>query len=119
VGAAIAFWVLMFVLLAILHDHSGRGFISIGFFLVLFTTLSVFYNSTAVEVTRDSVILRGVASIRLVPFEDILKVDVVPGMLQTTYSIFARRGFLSFTSLIADHQRLMELIVERARLAPA
>jgi hypothetical protein len=109
----------MFFLLVALHSQGERGFLGVGFFIALFTLLAIFYNNTTIEVTRDSVIMRGVLSFRLVFFEDILKVDVTPGLLQTTYAVRARRGFVSFTSLIADHQRLLQVIVERARLAPA
>ncbi len=115
---AIVFWVFMFFCLAGLHGSTGRGFMGVGFFITLFTLLSLFYNNTSIEVTGDSVIMRSMLSFRLVFFRDILKVDVTPGLLQTTYAVRARRGFLSYTSLIADHQRLLQLIVERAQLAP-
>lgn len=116
---AIAFWIFMFFLLVTLRGPSNQGYAGVGFFIALFTALSVFYNNTRVEVTGDSVIMRGVMSFRLVRFNEILKVDVTPGLLQTTYAVRARRGFLSYTSLIADHQRLLQLIVDRAGLAPA
>jgi hypothetical protein len=116
---AICFWVAMFFFLVALHTPVDRGFLGVGFFIALFTVLAVFYNNTSIEVTGDSLIMRGVLSFRLVFFDDILKVDVTPGLLQTTYAVRARRGFVSFTSVIADHQRLLRVIVERARLAPA
>jgi hypothetical protein len=116
---AIAYWIFMFFCLVALRGSTGRAFAGVAFFLTLFTALSVFYNNMSIEVTGDSVIMRGVMSSRLVSFNDILKVDVTPGLLQTTYAVRARRGFVLFTSLIADHQRLLQLIVERARLAPS
>ena len=115
---AIAFWVFMFFCLVALRGSTAKGFEGVAFFITLFTLLAVFYNNTSIEVTGESVIMRGIMGFRLVAFEDILKVEVKPGFLQTTYAVRARRGFVLFTSLIADHQRLLQLIVERARLSP-
>jgi hypothetical protein len=54
---------------------------------------------------------------RTVSFTDILRVDVVPGLLGTSYSVRTRLGSLTFSSLLAGHQRLCDLIVRRARLS--
>jgi hypothetical protein len=114
---AIAFWLFMFFCLVALHSSTQQGFLGVAFFITLFSVLGVFYNNTSIEVTGDGVIVRGVTSFRLVRFADILKVDVKPGLLQTTYAVRARRGFVLFTSLFANHQRLLKIIVERANLS--
>jgi hypothetical protein len=50
------------------------------------------------------------------PFEDILRVDVVPGFIGTSYSVRTREGLLQFSSLLGGHERLCSLIVRRAGL---
>jgi hypothetical protein len=115
--AAIVFWLSMLVCLLAMRASAERAFLGVAFFITLFSILSVFYNNTAIEVTSDGVIVRGMTSFRLVPYADIVKVDVRPGILQTTYAVRARQGLVFFTSLFAGHQRLLELIVERAHLA--
>lgn len=113
---AIAFWVVIFFCLVGLPASSDRAFLSVGLFILLFTILGIFYGNLAIEVTREDVIVRGVLSFRLLPLRDVLRVEVKPGLLQTSYAVLARGGFVSFTSLFGGHRRLMELIVERARL---
>lgn len=116
--AAILFWLWMLGCLLVMKVSTDRAFLGVAFFITLFSILSVFYNNTAIEVTSDGVIVRGVASFRVVPWADIVKVDVRPGILQTTYAVRARRrGLVFFTSFLAGHQRLLNLIVERAHLA--
>jgi len=46
-----------------------------------------------------------------------LKVDVVPGPV-TVYAVRLRGQLVHFTSFFAQHRRLMELLVDRAGLAP-
>lgn len=117
--AAIGCWLAIFFFLVAWHVVSGPAFLGVAFFVGLFTVLAVFYNNTIIEVTRDGIVMRGVLSFRRVLFDDILKIDVKPGPLQTVYSVRARRGFVLFTSLISGHRQLLNLIVERARLARA
>jgi hypothetical protein len=54
---------------------------------------------------------------RVVPFEEILRVDVVPGFVGTTYAVRTRAGSLTFSSLLGGHERLCSLIVRRAQLS--
>ena len=42
---------------------------------------------------------------------------VLPGLLGTSYSVRTRLGSLTFSSLLAGHQRLCDLIVRKARLS--
>jgi len=116
VVAAMLVWVRIFFTLVRLGASSGQAFLSVAFFISLFSILGVFYNNIAIEVLGDGLIVRGITSFRMVPFDDILKIDVKPGILQTVYAVRARRGPVAFTSLFSNHQRLMNLIVERAAL---
>jgi hypothetical protein len=82
----------------------------------MFSALAVFYHSMTIEVTGEGVAVRGLRSLRMVPFSEIVRIDVKPGLFQTNYAVRARHGLLSFTSLFGGHRRLLELIVERSRL---
>lgn len=113
---AVVFWVAMFFFLVALQGATDEAYVGVLFFVSLFTALGVVYNNTSIEVTREALIVRSIASSRLVPYKDVLRVDVKPGMLQTNYAVLARQGFFNFTNLFAGHERLMELIIERSRL---
>lgn len=114
---AMGFWVAVFFELVGLKGVSSHAFLGAAFFIALFSLLAVFYHSNTIEVTSDGVIERGLTSFRLVRFRDIVRVDVKPGLLQTSYTLLARQGALCFTSLFGGHRRLVALIIERSRLA--
>lgn len=116
VYVAVAFWVSVFFLLVAVQDVTGTAWLGVVFFVTLFTLLGIFYNNTSIEVTRDALVVRSIASFRLVPFRDVVRIDVRPGILQTNYKILARQGLFIFTNLFAGHERLLNLIIERARL---
>lgn len=116
VGAAL-FWILVFFQLVGLEGITGRTFASVGFFILLFTVLGVFYNNARIEVTDDALVVRGVASSRRVLLADVISVDTTPGLMQTAYRVSARAGPVVFSSTFAGHRRLGRLIEERARLA--
>src|SRR5207237_9574126 len=86
-------------------------------FQVLSTACSHFYNRLAFIVSESGLPERTVAMERTVSFSDILRVDVMPGLIGTSYAVRTRLGSLTFSSLLAGHQRLCDLIVRRARLA--
>lgn len=117
VAGAIAVWIAVFLLLVAFEGAPDRAFLGVAFFIAFFTIIGLIYANTAIVVTDFGVVVRGVTSFRLVPFTEILRVDVQPGLLQTTYAVLARRGPVSFSSLIGGHERLVNLIVERSRLA--
>jgi hypothetical protein len=118
VQAAVVFWAAVLLLLVSLRGVSQQAFFGAGFFVLLFAALGAFYNNLSVEVTAESLIVRGPGSCRRVALQDIEHVDVRPGLLQISYEVTVRRGLVEFTSLFAGHRRLLGLIVERARLAP-
>jgi len=115
-GAA-TLWIAVFFALALMQGATRASFLSAAFFVVLFTACSLFYNRLAFIVTESGLTVRTVAMERTVSFSDILRVDVVPGLIGTSYAVRTRLGSLTFSSLLAGHQRLCDLIVRRARLA--
>jgi len=54
--------------------------------------------------------------VRHIDFADILRVDVVPGPLGTSYAVRTRAGSVQFSSLFGGHERLCSLIVRGAGL---
>lgn len=111
-------WIM--VLLALITGGSGatpRAVISAFFFIALFTGCSAFYERLTVTVSERSVTVRTFIDEHVVAFADILRVDVLPGLLGTSYSIRTRRGPVRFDSLLEDHQRLCTLIIDRAGLS--
>jgi hypothetical protein len=114
-GAA-TLWIAVFLALAVMQGATRSSFFSAAFFVALFTACSFFYNRLAFTVSDTGLTIRTVAMERTVPFEAILRVDVVPGLLGTSYAVRTPGGSLTFSSLLAGHERLCDLIVRRARL---
>jgi hypothetical protein len=114
-GAA-TLWIVVFFALVVMQGSNRSSFFSAAFFVALFTACSFFYNRLAFTVSETGLTVRTVAMERTVPFDAILRIDVVPGLLGTSYAVRTRVGSLTFSSLLAGHQRLCDLIVRRAGL---
>lgn len=116
VMAADTLWIATFFALALMQGATRSAFFSAAFFIALFTACSIFYNRLSFTVSESGLTMRTLAMERTVPFDDILRVDVLPTILGTSYAVRTRIGSLTFSSLLAGHQRLCDLIVRRARL---
>jgi hypothetical protein len=115
--AADTLWIGVLLALALMRGATGSAFLSAAFFIALFTTCSLIYNRLAFTVSESGLTVRTLASRRTFAFDDILRVDVLPGFIGTSYAVRTRLGSLQFSSLLAGHQRLCNLIVRRAGLA--
>jgi hypothetical protein len=116
VMAADTLWIGVFFALAVMQGATRSAFLSAAFFVALFTACSIFYNRLAYTVSESGLTVRTLSMEKTLSFDDILRVDVLPGLLGTSYSVRTRLGSLTFSSLLAGHQRLCDLIVRRARL---
>jgi hypothetical protein len=116
VMAADTLWIGVFFALVAMQGATRSAFLSAAFFVALFTACSIFYNRLSFTVSENGLTVRTLSLERTVPFDDILRVDVVPGIVGTSYAVRTRVGSLTFSSLLAGHRRLCELIVRRARL---
>ncbi len=116
VMAADTLWIAVFFALAVMQGATRSAFLSAAFFVALFTACSIFYNRLAYTVSESGLTVRTLSTEKTFSFDDILRVDVLPGLLGTSYSVRTRLGSLTFSSLLAGHQRLCDLIVRRARL---
>jgi hypothetical protein len=115
--AADTLWIGVFLALAVMQGATQSAFFSAAFFITLFTACSIFYNRLAFTVSEAGLTVRTLASQRTFAFDDILRVDVLPGIIGTSYAVRTRLGSLQFSSLLSGHRRLCNLIVSRARLS--
>ena len=109
-------WIAVFCALLLMRGATQSSFLSAAFFIALFTGCAAFYNRLAYTVGERGLSVRLWAVDRLVPFDDILRVDVLPGFVGTSYAVRTRAGLLTFSSLLSGHERLCSLIVRKARL---
>jgi len=116
VMAADTLWIGTLFALALMNGATKSAFLSAAFFVVLFTACSIFYNRLSFTVSDSGLTVRTLSLEKTVSFDDILRVDVLPSILGTSYAVRTRLGSLTFSSLLAGHQRLCDLIVRRARL---
>jgi hypothetical protein len=116
VMAADTLWIAVFCALVAMQGATRSAFFSAAFFVALFTACSIFYNRLSFTVSERGLTVRSLSVEKTFSFDDILRVDVLPGLLGTSYSVRTRLGSLTFSSLLAGHQRLCDLIVRRARL---
>jgi hypothetical protein len=116
VMAADTLWIAVFFALVLMQGATRSAFLSAAFFVALFTSCAMFYNRLAFTISEAGLTVRTLAMERTVAFDDILRVDVLPGLVGTSYAVRTRLGSLTFSSLLANHQRLCDLIVRRARL---
>jgi hypothetical protein len=113
-------WLLWGSVLLYLLQFDGvpaKTFFSAAFFVVFFAISLVYYVRTAIFVDASGITYRGMMRTKRFTFADIRKVDVMPGPV-TVYAIRGTNALVHFTSFFAHHRRLMELLVERAGLAP-
>jgi hypothetical protein len=116
VMAADTLWIGVFLALVVMQGATRSAFFSAAFFVALFTACSIFYNRLSFTVSESGLTVRTLSLERTVPFDDILRVDVVPGLVGTSYAVRTRLGSLTFSSLLANHRRLCDLIVRNAKL---
>jgi hypothetical protein len=117
VMAADTLWIGVFFALVLMQGATRASFFSAAFFIALFTATSIFYNRLAFTVSEAGLTVRTLAMERTFRFDDILRVDVLPGFLGTSYAVRTRLGSLTFSSLFSGHRRLCHLIVRQAGLS--
>ncbi|WP_407660002.1 PH domain-containing protein [Hyalangium gracile] len=117
-AAAGVLWVTVLVYLLRFDDVPVKTFLAVIFFVVFFAVSLTYYARTRIVVDARGITYRGMVRTRRYTFEDIRKVDVLPGPV-TVYAIRdTGGGFVHFTSFFQHHRRLAALLVERAGLRP-
>src|SRR5712691_2167245 len=100
VVAADTLWIGVFVALLGLRGATHGSFLSAAFFIALFTAGAMFYGRLAFTVSDEGLTVRTLAAVRHFSYQDILRVDVLPGLLGASYSVRTRAGSLQFSSLL-------------------
>ncbi len=114
-GVATLVWL---AVLAYLFQFEGvpiRIFLAAGFFVALFGLSVAYYGRSAIFVDARGVTFRGIVRTRRFAFDEIRKLDVIPGPI-TVYAVRVREHFVHFTSIFQRHRALMQLLVDRAGL---
>ena len=114
--AADTLWIGVFVALLGLRGATRSAYWSAAFFIALFTACSMVYGRLAYTISEAGLTVRTLAAERHFSFDDILRVDILPTLLGTSYAVRTRLGSLRFSSLLGGHERLCHLIVRRAGL---
>jgi hypothetical protein len=109
-------WVAVLAAL-IVHRGGAQDHFSALFFIALFSACAFFYERLAFTVSGSGLTVRSLSVVEHIAFEDILRVDVLPGLVGTSYAVRTRRGRLRFSSLLAGHERLCRRLIDAARLS--
>lgn len=115
--AAAVFWASVLAALAHLPGAPFGSIVSALAFLAFFVVFSAHYDRMAIVVTPDFIVF--CSFFRRVPvrWDDVLKVEVRPSLAGTLYAVLTRRGLVQFSSLLARHREVFQLLLERAGLA--
>jgi hypothetical protein len=115
--AADTLWIGVFLALIVMQGANQSSFLSAAFFIILFTACATFYNRLAFTISENGLTVRTLSNERHFDFDDILAVEVAPGLIGPSYAVRTRLGSLQFSSLLAGHERLCSLIVRNAHLS--
>src|SRR5437868_12960374 len=85
-GAAGLLWVVVLVYLFQFQDVPVKTFLSTVFFIAFFGVSLAYYARTAIFVDSRGLTYRGIVRTQRFTFDDIRKVDVLPGPV-TVYSV--------------------------------
>ncbi len=84
--------------------------------VLFFAAAAVAYGRKWIAVTGDGIVASSAFRRRPIPWDDILQIVVRDGLGGREYALVTRRGAVHFTSLIARHRELFELLLERGGL---
>jgi hypothetical protein len=115
-GLAAILWTGVLAYLLTFEGVPTKVILATLFFVVFFGLALTYYGRSAIFVDADGVTYRGMVRTRRLPFQEIRKLDVLPGVI-TVYAIRTPRAFCHFTSFFRHHRKLADLLVERAGLA--
>jgi hypothetical protein len=115
-AAAAVVWAAALAALAFLPGAPWASVASALAFLAFFLCYSAHYGRMAVVVRPDGVVFRSVFRQLRVTWDEILKVEVRVGLAGTLYAVLTRRGCVQFSSLLARHRELCQLMLDRAGL---
>jgi hypothetical protein len=115
--SAAVFWASVLAALAHLPGAPFGSVLSAVAFLAFFVVFGAHYGRMAVVVTQECVVFCSFFRRVRVSWDEILKVEVRPGLAGTLYAVLTRRGLIQFSSLLARHREVFQLLLDGARLA--
>jgi hypothetical protein len=115
--AAAGFWATVVAVLARIPAVPWSTVVTALAFLAFFVLFSAHYQRMRIVVTPEGLVFRTVLRRIPIRWDEILRVDVHRGIAGTLYAVLTRRGCIQFTSLVARHRELLQLLLERGGLA--
>ena len=85
-------------------------------FLAFFAVFSAYYGRLGVTVKPEGIVVSRLFGTVPVRWEEIVRIDVRQGLAGTLYQLRTRRGPVEFTSVLARHRELFDLLRQRAGL---
>lgn len=113
---AAVFWAAVLTALARFPAAPSDSVLSAVAFLAFFVAFGAHYDRMAIVVTPDGLVFRSFFRRVPVRWDEIEKVEVHTGIAGTLYAVLTRQGLVQFTSLLARHRELFQLLLERAGL---
>jgi hypothetical protein len=118
VALAACAWAGALVLLLRVPGADARLVAGSAGLVLFFAASAVVYGRTSITVTRDGIVAASAFRRRPIAWDEILQVVVRDGLGGREYAVVTRRGPVHFTSLLARHRELFELLLDRADLQP-
>lgn len=109
-------WAAAFLALLRLPGSDARLVAGAAALVLFFAASAVVYGKKSITVTGEGIVAESAFRRRPVPWSDIQQIVVRDGLGGREYAVLTRRGAVHFTSLIARHAELFELLRERAGL---
>ncbi len=118
IAVALAAWVWAGALVVLLRVPGGDPRLVAGAaaLVLVFAASAVAYGRKWIAVTGDGIVASSAFRRLQIAWDDILQIVVRDGLGGREYAVVTRRGPVHFTSLIARHRELFELMLDRAGL---
>ncbi len=116
-AVAAAFWAAVLALLALFPGAPASSILSATAFLTFFVLFGAHFGRMAIDVGPEGVVFRSFFRRFQVRWDEILRVEVYAGLAGTLYAVLTRRGRVQFSSLLARHRELLQIVLEGAGLS--
>ncbi len=113
---ATCLWAAALVALLLLPSADARLVAGSAALVLFFAASAIVYGRKSITVTGDGIVAASAFRRLPIAWDDILHAAVREGLGGREYALVTRRGPVHFTSLIARHRELFELLLDRAHL---
>jgi hypothetical protein len=115
-AAAVLWAAALTVLVQNLEQVQPRVLLGAAGFLTFFAVFSAYYGRLGVTVKPEGIVVSRFFGAVPVRYEEIVRIEVRQGIAGTLYQVRTRRGPVQFTSVLARHRELFDLLRHRAGL---